>query len=92
MEWKTVLKRITSENKNSRVIVLDILHQIQESNSMQEERRYKIKNQNIESKIAKEQTRKRKKEKKKQNEIREHSWNWTHGSRCWKWFRTLTYD
>lgn len=43
--------------------VLDILHQIQESNSMQEERRYKIKNQNIESKIAKEQMGKRNKTK-----------------------------
>lgn len=64
MEWKTVLKRVTSENKNSTVIVLDILHQIQESNSMQEERRYKIKNQNIESIIAKEQARKRKKQNK----------------------------
>lgn len=64
MEWKTVLKRVTSENKNSTVIVLDILHQVQESNSMQEERRYKIKNQNIESIIAKEQARKRKKQNK----------------------------
>ena len=64
MEWKTVLKRVTSENKNSTVIVLDILHQIQEINSMQEERRYKIKNQNIESIIAKEQARKRKKQNK----------------------------
>lgn len=64
MEWKTVLKRVTSENKNSTVIVLDILHQIQESNSMQEEKRYKIKNQNIESIIAKEQARKRKKQNK----------------------------